>query len=326
MSRRIPARSAFTLIELLVVIAIIAMLLGLLVPAVQKVREAANRISCKNNLHQIGLAMQNYHTTNGHFPAGYISNAPTTSAGPPPPPTRVKDGPGGGAPPPPSGVKAAPGWGWAALLLPYVDQDNLYQRIDLSVAVEDPRHAEVRTTIVKTYVCPTDRWSGVFTVLDQLTNKPLGDAATNSYAACYGDWWQIYETPGSGMFYKNSQTTAADVTDGLSFTMAVGERASLFTQTPWAGVFSGGSARTTPNAPVYKTVVEPAMVMVLARINGRRAIDDPWSEPYDFFTPHNGTINFLFADGAVHDLPVGMDFNLQRALATMAGGEPVGDF
>src|SRR5947209_2627040 len=93
-------RAAFTLIELLVVVAIIGTLLGLLVPAVQKVRESAARLSCQNNLRQIGLGLQNYHDVNETFPPGYFAALPYSDG--------VTD--------------TAPGWGWAAYLLPFIDQ------------------------------------------------------------------------------------------------------------------------------------------------------------------------------------------------------------
>src|SRR5262245_30209150 len=124
-------RQGFTLIELLVVIAIIAILIGLLLPAVQKVREAAARLQCKSNLHNIGLALHNYHDSQGSFPPGYSSRVAA------------------------NGTDLGPGWGWAAFLLDEVEQGNLKRQINFTLDVGHPANAAARQQILKLFLCPS---------------------------------------------------------------------------------------------------------------------------------------------------------------------------
>jgi prepilin-type N-terminal cleavage/methylation domain-containing protein len=292
-------RRGFTLIELLVVIAIISTLMGLLLPAVQKIREAANRISCANNLRQIGLALHNYHDSKGSLPPGYLC--------------RVTADPGA----------TAPGWGWAAFILPYLEQENLYQQIDFRLTVEHPRHIGVRTQVLRMFNCPNDPGIAVFTVLDQSGN-PLADAATNSYAACFGALVEIGNAPGkgNGIFYRNSRVRLTDITDGTSSTIAIAERAAYFTQTPWAGAITGGTARITPGAPTRSNAVEPAPVLTLAH-TGSHTMNDPSADPDDFFTSHTGIGMVLFADGGARGLRKGVALPVLQALSTRDGGEVI---
>jgi hypothetical protein len=174
------------------------------------------------------------------------------------------------------------------------------------------------------YTCPTDIEAGIFTVLNE-QSAPLGEVATNSYAANFGALGLLNTNPddGNGMFQRNSRIRSFEVRDGITHTLAIGERSATLSRTPWAGVMSGGTAQTTPGAPVYTAITELAPVMVLARV-GNKPLLDPFCEPYDFFSAHHGVVNFAFTDGSVHALRTGLSVHVLQALATRAGNEPIG--
>ncbi len=312
-------RRAFTLIELLVVIAIIAILIGLLLPAVQKVRHAAARLSCQNNLKQIGLAAHGYHDTNNRLPPGYFyidPFAPTPTVAPAwdhIPPIKIS-------------LPIDPGWSWAVYILPYLEQQTVYDNLSLTKNTDSVTNAAMREKQMPIYTCPSDYAAGVFPVTDVL-NSPIANAGTNSYVGNFGAGLllNLYPEQGNGVLYRNSKTQFLEITDGTSITILIGERPALFAKACWVGAITEGTIRTTPNAPVYTSVILPPITTTIARV-GLKSLNDPWSEPYDFFTPHHAVGNFLFCDGSVHAIRTSLDVTTLFQLATRSGGEVVGSW
>jgi prepilin-type N-terminal cleavage/methylation domain-containing protein len=314
--KRALVRHGFTLIELLVVIAIIAVLIGLLLPAVQKVREAANRSTCLNNLKQMGLALHNYHDSHGTFPPGFVTA--TSGAGVSPSDFR-------------------PGWSFFALLLPHLEQDNLYRSIQLTLPITDPANAAARRSAVKTYVCPSDTPPRLINITDsgnppQESNRPvpLTEAAVCSYVGCLGD--KGYEDqPFTGVFHRNSRVRMGDVTDGTSNTVAIGERTSQFSPNSWVGVVAGQETVYSPTAPEYNPALpsfrfRPAVsaVLVHVRITSRQP-NHPANSPGSFFSSHPSGAQFLNLDGSCRQLSQSISVEVYRALCTRNGGEVIGN-
>ncbi len=303
-------RCAFTLIELLVVIAIIAILIGLMLPAVQKVREAASRLKCKNNMKQIGLALHNHHDRLGQFPPGYTSTAVNTDAG--------------------------PGWGWAAFLLPDLEQDNLHRMIDFTkpITASGP-HDAVRQANISFLRCPSDPRQDPIP-LSEFVNAgglttPIG---RSNYVACYGNTPFLGESPavltthlsidgisGKGMFYRNSRTRILDITDGTSNTLAVGEKNAKNTMATWVGVIPGAtwkSANDTANYGGIPSNIAAAKVLGHACRQHPPSADAGVAE--DFSSPHINGVNMLFADGSVHSVRTGVNMGVYPFTASIADG------
>ena len=215
-------RSAFTLVELLVVIAIFALLTGLLLAAIQAARESARQAQCASNLKQIGVALLTFHDAKRRFPAGYSADG------------KYADG----------WTDTSPGWGWATRILPYLEETNLRDAMDLRLPVNAAANRAAVETHVAIYLCPSDQPpDAAFWVVDE-SNTPLASCAPASYVACVGgDESGIAASKGQGIFFRNSHTRIAEITDGTSNTIAVGERAWAITTGTWAGVVAGGGSR-----------------------------------------------------------------------------------
>jgi prepilin-type N-terminal cleavage/methylation domain-containing protein/prepilin-type processing-associated H-X9-DG protein len=297
-------RSAFTLIELLVVIAIVAILIALLVPAVQKVRESSARTQCTNNLKQIGLALYNYHDRMKVFPPGYkcdVSAADNSDLG--------------------------PGWGWAALLLDDLEQGNLQKLIRFDLQISDPANAAVRTTSVPIYVCPSEVKTGPFSVIDNSGN-PICDVERSSYVAMNGVLGVSGDAfDNNGAFLRNLTFRTADIMDGLSNTLFVGERCTDMSSVTWTGAVTGGvvPAQRYPDPADQLGNAELASALTLAHGSKDHLPNNPLVFDADATASfHTSGVNFLFGDGSVRFITSAIPGDTYEALLTRAGGEPVG--
>jgi prepilin-type N-terminal cleavage/methylation domain-containing protein/prepilin-type processing-associated H-X9-DG protein len=300
-------RNAFTLIELLVVIAIIAILIALLVPAVQKVRESASRITCVNNLKQLGLALHSYHDRTKAFPPGYadLNSDPNSDAS----------------------MDRGPGWGWAAFLLNDVEQSAVYSRIDFNQNVGvNP----ICQTFLPIFYCPSDMQVTPFAVYNTSNppgSTPLALVAQGNYIAVNGTKeTSFYAGSNTGPFLRNSRFRIADITDGLSNTLFIGERNSAHSRTTWVGAVPGGSVPALQSSdPVGNG--EYAAALVLAHGNRSHVPNDPslWDADV-FYSRHTGGANFLLGDGSVRIINSSIDGIVYENLVSRADGNPVGDF
>jgi len=314
MSRR---RHGFTLIELLVVIAIIAILIGLLLPAVQKVREAAGRVQCRNHLHQMGIAMHNYHNEYGKFPPGMIQDPATLTgngwSNPKPRPATYKDT-----------VRYQPYWPWSTFLLPYIERAELYSRIrmDLWPWWQHPWNE----TPVSMYVCPWDTRS------DLIANSPppsgpdkvaltgyLGVSGTDQFAKG-GDGFNW-----NGILGTNRMISTEEIKDGTSNTLMIGEKPPSYDKYYGWWMAGCGDPCAGGATDVILGVAERHTPGGLPEKFRQGTLNDPTEiHRWHFWSIHIGGSTFLFADGSAKFIPYNITSTsgLLEALATYNGGEP----
>ncbi|HEV3142407.1 MAG TPA: DUF1559 domain-containing protein [Gemmataceae bacterium] len=314
-------RSAFTLVELLVVIAIIAILIGLLLPAVQKVREAAARTQCKNNLKQMGLACHNYHDTFGTLP-----------------PSRIRQ----------------PYATWAVLLLPFVEQDNLAKQWNLTLTYYAQPNALVRTTPVKIYFCPSRRSPPSLTKSGvEGTGAHNLPGSAGDYAGCGGDRVGYggeldgnnlpdAPTPANGvMIIADSKVSGskitewygqinfARITDGASNTFLIGEKhVPLKTMNDDEGdcsIYDGNWKRTLGRVAGDGASAAGGFVYDLGQgPNDKAGGPDRYQRIFGSY--HTGVCQFVFCDGSVHALNNSTAPATLRLLAVRNDGKPIPDY
>jgi prepilin-type processing-associated H-X9-DG protein len=279
-------RFGFGLIELFVVIGLIAVLLALLLPAVQAAREAARMTQCRNHLHQIGLALQSYHASMGVFPSSVVGTSGNAAA---------------------NHLLHT----WMTLILPYADEATLFNAYNFSVRFNQPANATVVSRTVEQFLCPSALNSSLV----------VSGFAINNYAANGGTQPSIFD----GFMFPSSSIAMRDMVDGTSRTLAVGEmihetlgwaRGADGSRGGGGSGCSNGFARGVVRwwkccAPCAKPGIHPDI----------STCNNSCERRFQFNSTHAGGSFFAFADGHVQFLSTNLDVMTLRALMTRAGHE-----
>lgn len=278
-AQRPAGRSGFTLIELLVVIAIVSVLVALLLPAVQRAREAARRIRCRNHLHQIGIALHRYHDAHAVLPPGYLWSPGYTRGG----------------------------FGWAGLILGQLGYAELYNALNFSLPLWHVANSTVAPMQPGVFLCPSDDTS--HGTLDREGFR----YGRGNYVGNFGPG-DMDENPEDrrGVFSRNSFTRFKDITDGLAHTFLASERHNgrffsqstgghLWAETVWIGAVKEGDNDDHAHTTLFQTGHTP---------------NSPFMDDRDVASKHVDGANFLFCDGAVRFLSNDIDLGIYRELST----------
>ncbi|MFI5457907.1 MAG: DUF1559 domain-containing protein [Isosphaerales bacterium] len=291
-------RSAFTMIELLIVIAIIAILIALLLPAIQSSRETARRSQCANNLMQLGIALANYASTHSVFPPGVVNDkGPILNL--------------------PRGYHHS----WIVQILPFIGQDNVYRRIDFRQGVYEPSNDTAVGVGIATLMCPSSR---------------VPRSSTN-YAGCHHDVDAPIAADNHGVLYLNSRVRYDDIPDGPAHTILLGEIPNDGPTLGWASG-TRSTLRNTGHpldAPDPLTALIGNARSPNPRLRGPEEYDAieklaedglwPLERTGGFSSWHGFGANFLFCNGSVRLVKASIDRRIYRLLGNRDDGEPISD-
>jgi prepilin-type N-terminal cleavage/methylation domain-containing protein len=298
------AQVGFTLVEVLVVVAVIGLLIALMLPAIQMARESARKTQCANNLKQIGLGMHVYMLTHQAFPPGYIS-------------TVLPDHDDGG-----------PGWAWSAMILPFLEESALRDQVVLTAPIESEAAQKVRLTTLPLFACPSDgTLESIIDIPEKKSDHVICQMAASNYVGSAGTvrpTCKLCRDRFDGVFGRNRVIKPKELQDGLSKTLAIGERASYWSRPALWGVVPNSKIIDNQQPGLY--AAGPAYVLGTTfhegfNIETAEEMDHATMGTFaeSFGSRHPGGAYFMFCDAGVRFVWDDADPAIMNALSTRDG-------